>query len=98
MYYRRVRGQQDQQEEADEQEQILTFSGNRSEGMLPGLQPYSVYDLFIKVFNNKGEGPPSPKKTFETPEGGAYIRFSVFLWTVGFHTPFFIPIPEISNT
>uniref|UniRef100_A0A3P9P4W6 Neuronal cell adhesion molecule a n=1 Tax=Poecilia reticulata TaxID=8081 RepID=A0A3P9P4W6_POERE len=50
-------------------EQILTFSGNRSEGMLPGLQPYSVYDLFIKVFNNKGEGPPSPKKTFETPEG-----------------------------
>uniref|UniRef100_A0A3B5QZA7 Neural cell adhesion molecule L1 n=1 Tax=Xiphophorus maculatus TaxID=8083 RepID=A0A3B5QZA7_XIPMA len=51
------------------QEQILTFSGNRSEGMLPGLQPYSVYDLFIKVFNNKGEGPPSPKKTFETPEG-----------------------------
>ncbi|XP_043963815.1 neuronal cell adhesion molecule a isoform X12 [Gambusia affinis] len=69
VYYRRVRGQQDQQEEADEQEQILTFSGNRSEGMLPGLQPYSVYDLFIKVFNNKGEGPPSPKKTFETPEG-----------------------------
>ncbi|XP_027899038.1 neuronal cell adhesion molecule a isoform X14 [Xiphophorus couchianus] len=69
VYYRRVRGQQDQQEEADEQEQILTFSGNRSEGMLPGLQPYSVYDLFVKVFNNKGEGPPSPKKTFETPEG-----------------------------
>ncbi|XP_032444843.1 neuronal cell adhesion molecule a isoform X15 [Xiphophorus hellerii] len=69
VYYRRVRGQQDQQEEADEQEQILTFSGNRSEGMLPGLQPYSVYDLFIKVFNNKGEGPPSSKKTFETPEG-----------------------------
>ncbi|XP_014825998.1 PREDICTED: neuronal cell adhesion molecule isoform X7 [Poecilia mexicana] len=69
VYYRRVRGQQDQEEEADEQEQILTFSGNRSEGMLPGLQPYSVYDLFIKVFNNKGEGPPSPKKTFETPEG-----------------------------
>ncbi|XP_054910741.1 neuronal cell adhesion molecule a isoform X5 [Poeciliopsis prolifica] len=69
VYYRRVRGQQDQEEEAGGQEQILTFSGNRSEGMLPGLQPYSVYDLFIRVFNNKGEGPPSPKKTFETKEG-----------------------------
>uniref|UniRef100_A0A3Q0SBE9 Neural cell adhesion molecule L1 n=1 Tax=Amphilophus citrinellus TaxID=61819 RepID=A0A3Q0SBE9_AMPCI len=48
---------------------FLTFSGNRSEGRLPGLQPYSVYNLFIKVLNNKGEGPPSPSKTFETPEG-----------------------------
>ncbi|KAM4712389.1 neuronal cell adhesion molecule a isoform 2-T2 [Anableps anableps] len=69
VYYCRVRGRHDQQEEADQHEQVLTFSGNRSEGMLPGLQPYSVYDLFIKVFNNKGEGPSSPIKTFETPEG-----------------------------
>uniref|UniRef100_A0A7N6AYJ0 Neural cell adhesion molecule L1 n=1 Tax=Anabas testudineus TaxID=64144 RepID=A0A7N6AYJ0_ANATE len=51
------------------QEQVLTFSGNRSEGRLPGLQPYSLYSLFIRVLNNKGEGPPSPVKTFETPEG-----------------------------
>uniref|UniRef100_A0A7N8XTY4 Neural cell adhesion molecule L1 n=1 Tax=Mastacembelus armatus TaxID=205130 RepID=A0A7N8XTY4_9TELE len=53
----------------DEQEQVLTFSGNRSEGRLPGLQPYSLYRLLITVLNNKGEGPPSPSKTFETPEG-----------------------------
>uniref|UniRef100_A0A8C5GPT0 Neural cell adhesion molecule L1 n=1 Tax=Gouania willdenowi TaxID=441366 RepID=A0A8C5GPT0_GOUWI len=51
------------------QEQVLTFSGNHSEGQLPDLQPYSVYSLFIRVLNNKGEGPPSPTKTFETPEG-----------------------------
>uniref|UniRef100_A0A8C5GNL7 Neural cell adhesion molecule L1 n=1 Tax=Gouania willdenowi TaxID=441366 RepID=A0A8C5GNL7_GOUWI len=50
-------------------EQVLTFSGNHSEGQLPDLQPYSVYSLFIRVLNNKGEGPPSPTKTFETPEG-----------------------------
>uniref|UniRef100_A0A3Q2VAJ1 Neural cell adhesion molecule L1 n=1 Tax=Haplochromis burtoni TaxID=8153 RepID=A0A3Q2VAJ1_HAPBU len=49
--------------------QILTFSGNRSEGRLPGLQPYSVYSLSIRVLNNKGEGPSSQSKTFETPEG-----------------------------
>uniref|UniRef100_A0A3B5AXU6 Neural cell adhesion molecule L1 n=1 Tax=Stegastes partitus TaxID=144197 RepID=A0A3B5AXU6_9TELE len=52
-----------------EEDQVLTFSGNRSEGRLPGLQPYSVYSLFVKVLNSKGEGPPSPSKTFETPEG-----------------------------
>uniref|UniRef100_A0A3Q1B4Z0 Neural cell adhesion molecule L1 n=1 Tax=Amphiprion ocellaris TaxID=80972 RepID=A0A3Q1B4Z0_AMPOC len=52
-----------------QEEQVLSFSGNRSEGRLPGLQPYSVYSLFVKVLNSKGEGPPSPSKTFETPEG-----------------------------
>ncbi|XP_037837284.1 neuronal cell adhesion molecule a isoform X7 [Kryptolebias marmoratus] len=69
VYYRRERGLQETEEEGDQQEQNLTFSGNRSEGMLPGLHPYSLYVVFIKVFNNKGEGPPSSSKTFETPEG-----------------------------
>uniref|UniRef100_A0A8C2XN73 Neural cell adhesion molecule L1 n=1 Tax=Cyclopterus lumpus TaxID=8103 RepID=A0A8C2XN73_CYCLU len=50
-------------------QQVLTFSGNRSEGRLPGLQPYSLYNLTIRVLNNKGEGPSSPSKTFKTPEG-----------------------------
>ncbi|XP_040886064.1 neuronal cell adhesion molecule a isoform X3 [Toxotes jaculatrix] len=69
VYYRRDRGLHETEEETDQQEQVLTFSGNRSEGRLPGLQPYSLYSLFITVLNNKGEGPPSPSKTFETPEG-----------------------------
>ncbi|KAE8281473.1 Neuronal cell adhesion molecule [Larimichthys crocea] len=55
--------------ETEQQEQVLTFSGNRSEGRLPGLQPYSLYNLTIRVLNNKGEGPPSPNKEFDTPEG-----------------------------
>ncbi|XP_015813227.1 neuronal cell adhesion molecule a isoform X9 [Nothobranchius furzeri] len=69
LYYRRERGLHGTEEEFDQQEQHLTFNGNRSEGMLPGLQPYSVYSLYIKVLNSKGEGPPSPILTFETPEG-----------------------------
>ncbi|XP_072233880.1 neuronal cell adhesion molecule a isoform X15 [Leuresthes tenuis] len=69
VYYRRLRGLHETQEQADQQEQVLTFSGNRSEGRLPGLQPYSVYNLFVKVLNNKGEGPSSLNTTFETPEG-----------------------------
>ncbi|XP_071358489.1 neuronal cell adhesion molecule a isoform X7 [Trachinotus anak] len=69
IYYRRERGLHETEAATDQEEQVLTFSGNRSEGRLPGLQPYSLYNLFIRVLNNKGEGPPSPSKTFETPEG-----------------------------
>ncbi|XP_037616469.1 neuronal cell adhesion molecule a isoform X3 [Sebastes umbrosus] len=69
VYYRRERGLHETEEDTEQLEQVLTFSGNRSEGRLPGLQPYSQYNLTIRVLNNKGEGPPSPSKKFETPEG-----------------------------
>lgn len=69
VYYRREHGLHETKPEQEPQEQVLTFSGNRSEGRLPGLQPYSVYNLFIRVFNNKGEGPPSQNYRFETHEG-----------------------------
>lgn len=72
VYYRRERGRQEAEGEGDNKERVLTFSGNRSEGMLPGLHPYSVYNIFIRVLNSKGEGPHSSNKTFETPEGGTY--------------------------
>lgn len=70
VYYRRERGLHEAEEESQPQpEQFLLFSGNRSEGRLPGLQPYSLYQLHIKVLNRKGEGPASTSKSFETPEG-----------------------------
>ncbi|XP_054843943.1 neuronal cell adhesion molecule isoform X8 [Eublepharis macularius] len=47
----------------------LTFSGNKTHGMLPGLEPFSAYKLHVKVFNGKGEGPATPDKNFTTPEG-----------------------------
>lgn len=72
VYYRREGGLQEAGER-DQQERVLTFSGNRSEGMLPGLHPYSLYSVFIRVLNSKGEGPPSSSKTFETPEGGSCL-------------------------
>lgn len=49
---------------------ILNFSGNHSRGMLPGLHPFSLYSFNVRVYNGKGEGPPSPTQQFETPEGG----------------------------
>ncbi|XP_068580135.1 neuronal cell adhesion molecule-like isoform X14 [Cebidichthys violaceus] len=49
--------------------QILTFSGNHTHRMLPGLHPFSLYSFNVRVYNGKGEGPPSPPLQFETPEG-----------------------------
>ncbi|XP_060933798.1 neuronal cell adhesion molecule a isoform X6 [Limanda limanda] len=74
VYYQRERGLHETEKTTDEEEQVLTFSGNRSEGRLPGLQPYSLYILFITVVNSRGEGPQSPSKTFETPEGAVPSR------------------------
>ncbi|XP_037110294.1 neuronal cell adhesion molecule-like isoform X12 [Syngnathus acus] len=51
------------------EKQILTFSGNHSKGKLPGLHPFSVYSFNVRVYNGKGEGPPSHNQQFETPEG-----------------------------
>ncbi|TDH09429.1 hypothetical protein EPR50_G00086710 [Perca flavescens] len=51
------------------EKQILTFSGNRTHGMLPGLHPFSLYSFNVRVYNGKGDGPPSPDQQFETPEG-----------------------------
>nr|XP_033814109.1 neuronal cell adhesion molecule isoform X2 [Geotrypetes seraphini] len=51
------------------EKKILMFSGNRTHGMLPGLEPFSHYMLNVRVVNGKGEGPASPDKAFSTPEG-----------------------------
>ncbi|NWX82635.1 NRCAM protein, partial [Nothoprocta ornata] len=51
------------------EKKILTFRGNKTFGMLPGLEPYSSYKLNVRVVNGKGEGPASPDKEFRTPEG-----------------------------
>ncbi|XP_071059664.1 neuronal cell adhesion molecule-like isoform X11 [Pseudochaenichthys georgianus] len=51
------------------EKQILTFSGNHTHGMLPGLHPFSLYSFNVRLYNGKGEGPPSPTQQFETPEG-----------------------------
>ncbi|KAM4734193.1 LOW QUALITY PROTEIN: neuronal cell adhesion molecule-like [Anableps anableps] len=48
---------------------IITFSGNHSQGLLPGLHPFSHYSFYVRVFNRKGEGPESEKQEFKTLEG-----------------------------
>ncbi|XP_074050013.1 neuronal cell adhesion molecule isoform X4 [Macrotis lagotis] len=51
------------------EKKILTFNGNKTHGMLPGLEPYSHYTLNVRVVNGKGEGPASVDQEFNTPEG-----------------------------
>ncbi|CAG08667.1 unnamed protein product, partial [Tetraodon nigroviridis] len=48
---------------------ILNFSGNHIRGVLPGLHPFSLYLFNVRVYNGRGEGPPSTTQQFETPEG-----------------------------
>ncbi|XP_033294650.1 neuronal cell adhesion molecule isoform X13 [Orcinus orca] len=51
------------------EKKILTFQGSKTHGMLPGLEPFSHYTLNVRVVNGKGEGPASPDRVFNTPEG-----------------------------
>ncbi|XP_068963118.1 neuronal cell adhesion molecule isoform X5 [Petaurus breviceps papuanus] len=51
------------------EKKILTFNGNKTHGMLPGLEPFSHYTLNVRVVNGKGEGPASVDQVFSTPEG-----------------------------
>lgn len=52
-----------------EEVQMMVFGGNKTEGKVPGLHPFSLYSIQIRVFNGKGEGPQSATQTFETSEG-----------------------------
>uniref|UniRef100_A0A3P9H003 Neural cell adhesion molecule L1 n=1 Tax=Oryzias latipes TaxID=8090 RepID=A0A3P9H003_ORYLA len=67
--YQKLRGLLGGEEEGQQQEKVIVFSGDQSHGQIPDLQPFSIYRLSVKVLNNKGEGPSSSNQTFETPEG-----------------------------
>ncbi|KAL7986183.1 hypothetical protein Chor_011349 [Crotalus horridus] len=47
----------------------LTFKADRNDGMIPGLEPFSIYHLTVLAFNSKGNGPESIAYEFRTPEG-----------------------------
>ncbi|XP_028815005.1 neuronal cell adhesion molecule isoform X13 [Denticeps clupeoides] len=68
IYYWRERSLHKRNPHHSEQ-QILTFNGNKTHGKLPGLHPYSIYNLNVRVFNGRGDGPASSTKQFKTPEG-----------------------------
>ncbi|MEE6501930.1 hypothetical protein FKM82_004357 [Ascaphus truei] len=48
---------------------VLVFPGPRDWGMIPGLDPFSEYQMSVVAFNTRGDGPASTAVTFQTPEG-----------------------------
>uniref|UniRef100_A0A8C4IP73 Neural cell adhesion molecule L1-like protein n=1 Tax=Dicentrarchus labrax TaxID=13489 RepID=A0A8C4IP73_DICLA len=52
-----------------DERQSMSFPGNRTHAIVPGLEPFSEYRLTVNVFNKKGNGPHSDPVTFSTPEG-----------------------------
>ncbi|XP_056093650.1 cell adhesion molecule L1-like a isoform X1 [Rhinichthys klamathensis goyatoka] len=49
--------------------QSLNIPGNRSHTIVPGLKPFSKYNLTVNVFNRRGNGPSSSPISFTTPQG-----------------------------
>uniref|UniRef100_A0A452UGQ4 Neuronal cell adhesion molecule n=1 Tax=Ursus maritimus TaxID=29073 RepID=A0A452UGQ4_URSMA len=67
--YRASEGSSSKRNRRHLEKKILTFQGSKTHGMLPGLEPFSHYTLNVRVVNGKGEGPASPDRVFNTPEG-----------------------------
>ncbi|KAM9758937.1 neural cell adhesion molecule L1-like protein isoform 3-T5 [Menidia menidia] len=47
----------------------LMIPGDRNHGTVPGLTPFSEYNLIVMTFNGRGNGPGSHPVNFKTPEG-----------------------------
>ncbi|XP_078465705.1 neuronal cell adhesion molecule-like isoform X4 [Lampetra planeri] len=48
---------------------FLVFTPDQRHGVVPGLEPFSSYQLDVRVSNGRSDGPPSPARSFQTPEG-----------------------------
>ncbi|CAM9867975.1 unnamed protein product [Lampetra fluviatilis] len=48
---------------------FLVFTPDQRHGVVPGLEPFSSYELDVRVSNGRSDGPPSPARSFQTPEG-----------------------------
>lgn len=49
---------------------VVETGANEERKVIGDLRPFSHYDLAVRVFNSKGEGPLSETLSFKTDEGG----------------------------
>ncbi|XP_039631584.1 neural cell adhesion molecule L1.2 isoform X2 [Polypterus senegalus] len=48
---------------------VVDVQGNKNHAIVSGLDPFTDYELDMRVFNNKGGGPVSEAKEFKSAEG-----------------------------
>lgn len=48
---------------------LAIVHGDKDRAEITGLEPYKPYNLEVRVYNSKGEGPSSETTHFNTPEG-----------------------------
>lgn len=53
---------------------VVETGANEERKVIGDLRPFSHYDLAVRVFNSKGEGPLSEALSFKTDEGGKKWR------------------------
>uniref|UniRef100_A0A3P9LP74 Neural cell adhesion molecule L1.1 n=1 Tax=Oryzias latipes TaxID=8090 RepID=A0A3P9LP74_ORYLA len=53
----------------DKRSWVVEVEGTNTSKEVDGLRWYWHYELSVTAFNSKGEGPHSPSRRFETPEG-----------------------------
>lgn len=56
----------------DKRSWVVEVEGTNTSKEVDGLRWYWHYELSVTAFNSKGEGPHSPSRRFETPEGGEF--------------------------
>nr|XP_033776651.1 neural cell adhesion molecule L1 isoform X2 [Geotrypetes seraphini] len=64
-----IHGKQELRSRRHIKHHVFIVRGDQHHATIQGLEPFSHYSLRVLVFNGKGEGPPSPAKPFQTPEG-----------------------------
>uniref|UniRef100_A0A3Q2D1W7 Neural cell adhesion molecule L1 n=1 Tax=Cyprinodon variegatus TaxID=28743 RepID=A0A3Q2D1W7_CYPVA len=69
VYWERTKSFLNPEKVLKERKESMSFPGQRTDAIVPGLEAFSEYILTVNVYNKKGKGPKSDPVTFHTPEG-----------------------------
>lgn len=61
------------------QTQYKVFNASQLQGIVDGLNPFTVYELNIVAFTIKGDGPPTFAITVKTEEEGVYVSHNSWI-------------------
>uniref|UniRef100_A0A8C7YQY1 Neural cell adhesion molecule L1 n=1 Tax=Oryzias sinensis TaxID=183150 RepID=A0A8C7YQY1_9TELE len=86
----------------DKRSWVVEVEGTNTSKEVDGLRWYWHYELSVTAFNSKGEGPHSPSRRFETPEGGEFNIKETYLFVLFFFLTYVVfllwPVPPSNVT